>query len=503
MLVILDGWGLAPAGPGNAISMANTPNFDFLWSHYPHLSLAASGEEVGLPAGQIGNSEVGHLNIGAGRVVLQDLPRISNSIKNGSFFKNKVLADTFTYAKKNNKAVHLLGLVSDGGVHSHLSHLLALLEYAKAEKVHEVYIHVFTDGRDVAPKSALKYIAELEKEIKAIGVGKIATVCGRYFSMDRDNRWDRVELAYDAIVSGKGELSDTAQEAISDNYARGVTDEFVRPTVIDPAGQIADGDAVIFFNLRSDRPREISRALIDSKFAGFKRKKTLKELYFVTMTEYDASLAVNGVVFPFEEQKNVLNEVISAEGLKQFHIAETEKYAHVTFFLNGGREKAVAGEDRVLIPSPKVATYDLKPEMSAAGIGEKLLDAIGRYDFIVVNFANADMVGHTGIVKAAIKACEAVDSELGKVVKKGLQLGYNVIVTADHGNAEKMLNRDGTPCTAHTTSLVPFILASNESHKLRRLAEPRLGNIAPTILDLMEIEKPKEMTESSLFLGKS
>lgn len=498
MLVILDGWGLAPASASNAVSVAHTPNFDFLWSHYPHLKLAASGEAVGLPAGQIGNSEVGHLNIGAGRVVLQDLPRISKSIADGSFYKNQVLADTFSYAKDKNKPVHIMGLLSDGGVHSHISHLFALLEYAKSAGVHRVYIHAFTDGRDVEPQSATRYIKALEKEMRLIGVGKLATISGRYYAMDRDHRWDRIQLAYEAMVEGKGELADSATEVIEDNYARGVMDEFIRPTVLDPEGTIGDGDAVIFFNLRSDRPRQLSRALVDPCFSGFKCSGTPKNLHFVTMTEYDSALPTAGVIFPYEEIKNVLSETLSREGKSQFHIAETEKYAHVTFFLDGGKEAASRGEERLLIPSPKVATYDQNPEMSVAGVSKNLLERIDKYDFLVVNFANADMVGHTGKLKAAVKACEAVDAELGKIVKKAQAEGYNVIVTADHGNAEKMLNADGSPCTAHTTNPVPFILIGE--HKLRTLESPKLGNIAPTILNLMNIEKPKEMTESSLCL---
>lgn len=500
MLVILDGWGLAPASATNAVSVAKTPNFDFLWSHYPHLQLAASGEAAGLPVGQMGNSEVGHLNIGAGRVVWQDLPRISNAIKDGSFFKNKVLADTFAYAKEQNKPVHLMGLVSDGGVHSHISHLFALLTAAKHAGVHDVFVHVFTDGRDVAPKSALKYITALEKEMNEIGVGKIATVCGRYYAMDRDNRWDRTKLAHDVLASGKGELADTAEEAIEDNYARGVTDEFIRPTIIDENGTIKSGDAVIFFNLRSDRPRQLCRALVDPHFTGFKRQNAPEKLYFVTMTDYDPTLKTRGVLFPQEKITNILSEVISENCCTQLHIAETEKYAHVTFFLDGGEEAKIKGEDRIMIPSPKVATYDRQPAMSAEEIGQNLLAQIGKYDFIAVNFANADMVGHTGIMKAAVIACEAVDKELGKIVRKAQESGYNVIVTADHGNAEKMVNDNGTPCTAHTVSPVPFILVGDEHVRLKEVAMPKLGNIAPTILDLMKLTKPKEMKESSLCL---
>lgn len=501
MLVILDGWGLAPASPSNAVSVANTPSFDFLWSHYPHLKLAASGEAVGLPVGQIGNSEVGHLNIGAGRVVLQDLPRISSAIKGGTFFKNKVLADTFAYAKNNNKPVHIMGLLSDGGVHSHIYHLFALLEYAKAEGVHEVYVHAFTDGRDVEPQSAMRYVKALEKEMKAIGVGKIATVSGRYYAMDRDNRWDRVQLAYEAIVDGKGELADTAEEVVIDNYARGINDEFIRPTIVDPTGQIKDGDALIFFNLRSDRPRQLGRALVDPNFIGFKRKSFLKKPYFVTMTEYDPVLKTEGIVFPYESITNPLSAVLAAESKSQFHIAETEKYAHVTFFFDGGVEAAPKGEIRVIVPSPKVATYDSTPAMSASEVTQALLKEIGKYDFIVVNYANADMVGHTGKLKAAVKACEAVDAELDKIVKKAQTEGYNVIITADHGNAEKMINGDGSPCTAHTTNPVPFILISAENHKLREISQPKLGNIAPTILEIMNIDKPREMTEASLLIN--
>jgi len=498
MLVILDGWGLAPASSTNAQSVAKTPSFDFLWSHYPHMKLAASGEEVGLPKGQIGNSEVGHLNIGAGRVVWQDLPRISNAIADGSFFQNEVLEKTFLYAKENNKPVHMMGLLSDGGVHSHISHLFSLMKMAKQAGVPEVYIHAFTDGRDVEPKSAEKYIAQLEEQIKLIGIGKIATISGRYYAMDRDNRWDRVERAYNAIVVGEGDLSSSAIQAIEDNYKRGVSDEFVNPTIIDAKGTIQDGDAVVFFNLRSDRPREIARALTDSKFIGFKRAKILKNLHFVTMTDYDPTLKINGVVFPQREIKNILSEVISADGLTQFHIAETEKYAHVTFFFDGGVEKAVQGEDRLLIPSPQVSTYDKKPEMSADEVTKNLLERIGKYDFIVVNYANADMVGHTGMMKPAVQACEAVDKCLGEIVKKAQAEGYNVIVTADHGNVEKMVNADGSPCTAHTTNPVPFILITDGSYKLKDLKSPKLANIAPTVLKMMGVARPHEMEEDCL-----
>lgn len=498
MLVILDGWGLAPASPTNAQSVAKTSNFDFLWSHYPHMKLHASGEEVGLPKGQIGNSEVGHLNIGAGRVVWQDLPRISNAIADGSFYDNEVLEKTFAYAKDNNKPVHMLGLLSDGGVHSHISHLFALMKMAKLVGVPEVYIHAFLDGRDVEPQSAEKYIKQLEEQIERIGIGKIATISGRYYAMDRDNRWDRVEQAYNAMVLGEGDLGDNALQTVEDSYKRGVNDEFISPTVIDSKGLISDGDAVVFFNLRSDRPREIARSLTTPDFRDFKRDKVPKNLYFVTMTDYDPTLPTKGIVFPQKEIKNILSQVIAEDGLTQFHIAETEKYAHVTFFFDGGVEKASKGEDRLLVPSPKVATYDKKPEMSADEVTKSLLERIGKYDFIVVNYANADMVGHTGMMKPAVKACEAVDTCLGEIVKKAETEGYNVIVTADHGNVEKMLNVDGSPCTAHTTNPVPFILVSSEGRKLKDLKSPKLANIAPTILALMGLAKPNEMEADCL-----
>lgn len=500
ILVILDGWGIAPASHTNAVSMARTPNFDFLWSHYPHTKLAAAGEAVGLPVGQMGNSEVGHLNIGAGRVVLQDLPRITKAIKDGDFFNNKVLAETFAYAKKNKKPVHIMGLLSDGGVHSHISHLFAILEYAKKESVHDVFIHAFTDGRDVEPKSALGYIKMLEKEMALIGVGKIATVSGRFYAMDRDHRWDRTQLAYEAIVNGKGDLADSPEEVIQDSYARGITDEFIRPTVIDQSCKINDGDPVIFFNLRSDRPRQLASALVRKDFSSFKRDKSAPIIKLYTLTEYEKSLPTAGVIFPFVKMANTVSDVLSQHGLSQFHIAETEKYAHVTYFFEGGNEFIEKGEDRQIVPSPKVTTYDLSPAMSAVEVGTDLQLNIGKYDFIVVNFANADMVGHTGKLKETIKACEVVDVELGKIIKKAMEKEYNVIVTADHGNAEQMVYKDGSSCTSHTTNPVPFILIGNDKHKLRTMAVPKLGNIAPTVLDLMGTEKPKEMTESSLCL---
>lgn len=500
LLVVLDGWGLAPAGKGNAISLAKTPNFDMLWSKYPHTKLLASGEAVGLPKGQMGNSEVGHLNIGAGRVVMQDLPRITNSIKDSSFFENIELKKAFLQAKKRGKKVHLIGQVSPGGVHSHQDHLYALLEMAKDEGAENVFVHAITDGRDTEPQSADIYITQLENMIKKIGLGKIATISGRYYAMDRDNRWDRIAKAYSAMVLGQGELAKNAVSAIENSYKKSITDEFIRPTIIEQDGLISDEDTVIFFNLRSDRPRELVKALVLDKFSNFKRQKTLKNLYFVTMTEYEADLPVSGVAFPPENIKNTLSEVISDHGYKQFHIAETEKYPHVTFFFNGGREEPFSGETRLVIPSPLVPTYDKKPEMSAEAISTKLMDKIGYYKFIIVNYANCDLVGHTGDTKATIRGVETVDACLGGVVIAARNLGYDVCILADHGNAEKMLNDDGTPCTSHTTNPVPFIIVSNHIDGLKHVSEAKLSDVAPTVLELLKIEKPKEMTGRSLIL---
>jgi 2,3-bisphosphoglycerate-independent phosphoglycerate mutase len=496
LLVILDGWGLAPAGPGNAISLAETPNFDYLWTKFAHTKLLASGEAVGLPEGQMGNSEVGHLNIGAGRVVMQDLPRISESIKHKSFYKNPELKKLFAYAKKHKKPVHLMGLVSDGGVHSHEKHLFALLEFAKKEKMKKVYIHVFTDGRDTPKDSAIDYIKKLEKEINRLKIGRIATICGRYYALDRDNRWERTKLAYLALVSGQGELNTSPEKAIEKSYKRKISDEFIRPVIVDKNGLIKDGDAVIFFNLRSDRPRQLTRSLLLPDFEHFKREKQLKDLYFVTMTEYEKDLPVRGIAFPEHKLKATLAEVIAGEGLSQFHIAETEKYAHVTYFLNGGRETAFPNEDRKLIPSPKVPTYDLKPTMSAEEVTDELIKRIGKYDFIVVNYANPDMVGHTGKLDAAIKAVEKVDECLGHVVEVAGKKDYQTIIVADHGNAEEMRNSDGSPKTSHTVNPVPFILVGGPLTKLT--TQGKLANIAPTILEIMGIEPPDEMTAKPL-----
>jgi len=500
LLVILDGWGLAPAGPGNAIALADTPNFDFIWTKYAHTRLHASGEAVGLPEGQMGNSEVGHLNIGAGRIVWQDLPRITESIENKSFFKNPELKKLFAYAKKNKKPVHLMGLVSDGGVHSHQDHLDALLAMAKKEKVSKVYIHAFTDGRDTGEQSALGYIKKLERVINKTKIGRIATICGRYYAMDRDHRWARTKLAYDALVLGRGELCTSPEKAIEQSYRRKIYDEFIRPVIVDPNGTIKDNDAVIFFNLRSDRPRQISQALLLRHFDEFKIESQPKGLYFVTMTQYQRELPVSGIAFPEQVVEEPLAEVFSKEGLSQFHIAETEKYAHVTYFLNGGKEAPYKGDDRKLIPSPKVPTYDLKPTMSAFEVTDELVKAIGEYDFIVVNYANLDMVGHTGNLNATIKAAEAVDKCLGRVIEIVEQNDYQLIVTADHGNAEEMRNPDGSPKTSHTLNPVPFIMVGQP---LARLSHEKLANIAPTILDAMNLDKPKKMTEKGIMnIGK-
>lgn len=496
LLIICDGWGLAPAGPGNAISLADTPNFDYYWTKYSHIKLGASGEAVGLPKGQMGNSEVGHLNIGAGRVILQDLPRITAAIKDGSFFKNEILIKTFKYAKENNRPLHFLGLLSDGGVHSHEDHLFALLEMAKKFNLKKVFIHAFTDGRDVGPKTALTYVKRLERKINNYKIGRIATISGRFYAMDRDNRWDRIEKAYQAIVLGTGEMAASPEKAVEAAYANDLSDEFIKPTVIHSKGKINDNDAVIFFNLRSDRPRELSKVLVQPNFSGFKREKWLKNLYFVTMTEYEEDLPVTGVIFPPQNVKMCLTETLSKNNKRQFHLAETEKYAHVTFFLNGGVEEPFFGETRLMIPSPKVRTYDLDPEMSARGITAKLDENIGKYDFIVVNYANLDMVGHTGNLKATIIACETVDECLGQAVKKALEQDYDILITADHGNAESMLDNEGKPKTSHTTNPVPLILISD--NRIKNSEEAKLANIAPTILDIMGLGKPKEMTEDSL-----
>jgi len=502
MLMILDGFGIAPESDGNAVRRANTPNLDNLFAKYPHTQLQASGLFVGLPDGQMGNSEVGHLNIGAGRVIYQELTRITKEIEEGGFFKNEALTLAINNVKDNNKSLHLMGLLSNGGVHSHIDHLKGLLKLAKEAGIQNVYVHGFMDGRDVPPTSGKEFIIEIENYMKEIGVGKLATISGRYYAMDRDNRWERVELAYNAMVLGKGEEANSAVEAIERSYADNKTDEFVLPTVIDKNGMIKDGDSVIFFNFRPDRAREITRAINDKVFTGFNRE-TLN-LTFVTMTQYDKTLEGVHIAYKPESITNTLGEYVSKHGKNQLRIAETEKYAHVTFFFNGGVEKENPGEDRALIPSPKVATYDLKPEMSAYEVTDELLKRLDqdKYDMIILNFANPDMVGHTGVVEAAIKAVEAVDECLGKIVNKVLEKDGEVFITADHGNSETMIDfSTGNPYTAHTTNPVPFLWVANNTEG-KGLHEGKLADIAPTILDRMGLDVPAEMTGKTLIESK-
>jgi 2,3-bisphosphoglycerate-independent phosphoglycerate mutase len=497
MLMILDGFGLTDKAEGNAVKAANKPNIDDIFTHYYSTTLGASGLSVGLPEGQMGNSEVGHLNIGAGRVVYQSLTRITKSIKDGDFFENTELNDAVKNVKENNSALHLMGLLSPGGVHSHTGHLKGLLKLAKQNGLKEVYVHAFLDGRDVPPASAKDFIEDIENYMAEIGVGKIATVSGRYYAMDRDNRWERVQLAYNALVLGKGETADSATEAVDKSYDTGKTDEFVLPTVVEQGANIKNKDSVIFFNFRPDRAREITRAINDKNFDGFERE-TL-DLKFITMTEYDSTLQGVEVAFKPESLTNTLGEYVSKLGKKQLRIAETEKYAHVTFFFNGGVEEANKNEDRALIASPKVATYDLKPEMSAYEVTDELLKRLDtdEYDMIILNFANPDMVGHTGIFEAAKTAVETVDVCLGKVVDKILEKDGTVFITADHGNAEQMVDYStGKPMTAHTTDPVPFVYVSNNSKELRD--DGVLADIAPTMLQVMGIEVPVEMTGKSL-----
>ena len=497
MLMILDGWGVAPASDVNAATLAQTPNLDRYFAEFPHTTLEASGMEVGLPEGQIGNSEVGHLNIGAGRIIYQSLTRITKAIKDGDFFDNEVLCACMDKTKNAGKALHLMGLLSDGGVHSNINHLIALLQMAKARGLEKVYVHAFLDGRDVPPKSAVGFIKQLQEAITGMEFGKIATVMGRYYAMDRDNRWDRIEKAYKTLVLGEGNLVADPVQGVEASYEAGVTDEFVEPMVVEGVdAKITSGDGIIFFNFRPDRARQITRALNDAEFPHFERPASALPVNYVCMTQYDATIDAP-VAYPPEEYNDTLGEVLAKEGKHQLRIAETEKYAHVTFFFNGGVEEPNLNEERILINSPKVATYDLQPEMSAYDVTDALLAELDKdkFDVVVLNYANPDMVGHTGVLPAAIKAMEAVDECVGKVVDKVLSLGGSVCITADHGNLEKMAEADGTPHTAHTTNIVPFILVSNEEHKLHSGV---LADIAPTMLELLNIEKPAVMTGSSL-----
>lgn len=502
-LIILDGWGYAPDWGGNAVTESRTPNFDKLWREFPHTTIQASGEYVGLPGHEMGNSEVGHLNLGAGRVVYQDIKRINNAIEDSSFFTNKVLLRAMDQAKKQGNKLHMLGLVSDGGVHSHIDHLYALLEMAKKEKVKSVFIHAITDGRDTEPTSGINQLTHLANKIKELGVGRIASITGRYFSMDRDSRFDRTNKAYEAMVLGKGEKADNPLHAISLAYKNGESDEFIKPIVVDKNGIIEDGDSVIFFNFRSDRARQITTFIIDEHFKKFKRKKILRDIYLVSMIpyyEYDLDMNVHPAFSP-KMIKNPLAQVISEKGMPQFHIAETEKYAHVTYFFNGAREKPFAGEDRILVPSPKVPTYELKPEMSSDHVTKEVIKAIkkDKYKFLLVNYANPDMVGHTGNFEATVKAVETVDKCLGAVIETIKNNDYSAIITADHGNAETMINVEtGGPHTEHTNNPVPLIFFNHE--KLKLLADSALCNVAPMVIELLNLDKPIEMNVDSLIL---
>ena len=503
MLIILDGFGDNQNKDGNAIKLAKTPNIDKLMKKYPNTDIFTSGLAVGLPEGQMGNSEVGHTNIGAGRIVYQELTRITKSIEDGDFFSNPEFIAAIENCKKHNSKLHILGLVSDGGVHSHNRHLYGLLEMAKRRDFEDVYVHCFLDGRDTPPASAESYIVKLQEKMQEKEIGKIASICGRFYSMDRDKRWERVQKCYDALVKGEGKKASSAVKAIEDSYQKEVFDEFVEPTVIcngeEPVATIEKNDSVIFFNFRPDRAREITRALVDPEFNDFETKKDLN-LYFVCFTNYDETMPNVHIAFQKETLHNTFGEYVSKLGYTQLRIAETEKYAHVTFFFNGGEEKLFKGEDRILVPSPKVETYDLKPEMSAYEVTDKVIEAIQKdyYDCIILNYANTDMVGHTGSLEAAIKAVEAMDECVGKVVKLVEEKEGNLLITADHGNAEQMIDyATGEPHTAHTTNPVPLILVT-KNEKLKLKTGGKLADLAPTMLDLMNLEKPEEMTGESL-----
>lgn len=496
-LIIMDGFGINPSERGNAIKAANTPNLDRIFSTCPTTKIGASGLNVGLPDGQMGNSEVGHTNIGAGRVVYQELTRITKSIQDGDFFENEALKAAVENVKAKGTALHLMGLLSNGGVHSHNTHLYALLELAKRYSIDKVFVHCFMDGRDVPPTSGKDFVKELQEKINEIGIGKIATVMGRYYAMDRDNRWERVAKAYDAIVNGEGVKNPDPVAAVEKSYKNDVTDEFIVPVVCAENAGISKDDSVIFFNFRPDRARELTRTLVDPDFNGFERKKGFFPLTYVCMTQYDATMPNADVAFKPEKLTNTFGEYISKLGLTQLRIAETEKYAHVTFFFNGGVEKTYPGEDRVLVPSPKVATYDLQPEMSANKVTDEVVARIksGNYDVIVLNFANCDMVGHTGVFDAAVKAVETVDNCVGRVTKAIADMGGVSLITADHGNADKMIDDDGSAFTAHTTNLVPFAVVGKDC-ELREGG--KLADIAPTMLEIMGIDIPSEMTGESL-----
>lgn len=500
ILVIMDGWGLGKVKSADAIQNANVPFVSSLYGKYPNTTLVTCGEEVGLPDGQMGNSEVGHLNLGAGRIVYQELQRINVAIRTGEFAENRQLLGSIRFAKENGKPLHLLGLVSDGGVHSHLNHIKAICDVCKKEGLQEVYIHAFTDGRDTDPKSGLGFVTELQQHLNN-SVGKIASVSGRYYAMDRDKRWERVKLAYDCLVKGEGPKATDALAAIERSYAADITDEFIKPTVIvdeaqQPLATIKDGDAVICFNFRTDRCREITEVLTQSDNPEFGMEKLI--LHYTTMTMYDQKFQNVHVIFENDNLSNTLGEVLAVHGKKQIRFAETEKYLHVTFFFSGGREEPFAGESRIMVPSPKVATYDLQPEMSAVEITDKLVPEIEKEsaDFICLNYANTDMVGHTGVFSAAVIAAETVDACVNRVVTAGLEHGYTIFLTADHGNADYLVNEDGSPNTAHTLNPVPFFIIDKEWKG--QVKTGKLGDLAPTILTVMGLPVPKEMTGNIL-----
>ena len=503
VLTIMDGFGNNPDQNGNAIAAAKTPRLDRIFSESPGTLIGASGMDVGLPDGQMGNSEVGHTNIGAGRIVYQELTRITKSIEDGDFFRNEAFLAAVENCKRKNSALHLMGLLSDGGVHSHNTHLYGLLRLAKEQGLTRVYVHALLDGRDVPPASAAGYIDQLQAELSRIGCGKLATVMGRFYGMDRDNRWERVGKAYAALVYGEGIATNDAAAAVRHSYTvkdeegKFITDEFVLPTVVNGTERIQSGDSVIFFNFRPDRAREITRTLVDDDFNGFERRGGRPDVFYVCMTQYDASMPNVTVAFRPQSLVNTLGEYLAKQGMTQLRIAETEKYAHVTFFFNGGREVLFDGEDRILVNSPKVATYDLQPEMSAVEVCDKVCEAIesGKYDVVILNFANCDMVGHTGIFEAAVKAVETVDTCVGRVEDATLKMGGVLLLTADHGNADRMLDTDGTPFTAHTTNPVPFAVIGKDC-KLREGG--RLCDISPTILDLLNLPQPEEMSGVSM-----
>ena len=507
LLMILDGWGMPEHGSADALDLAQTPIYDRLWEHYPHSTLGASGPDVGLPEGQMGDSEVGHMNIGAGRVVYQDFTHINREIAEGSFFHNPAFVSAFANAKIEGRALHIMGLVSDGGIHSHIEHLFALIRSAQQRQVTRLFIHCFTDGRDTNKEAALEYILPLQELLTSLKLGKIATVTGRFYAMDRDKRWNRVQQAYDAMVYGVGKQVESAEQAVRSSYAMGDTDEFIKPYVMidewrQPVGLIKEDDSVIFFNYRSDRARELSHAFMDKNFDFFDRGAAPPKTHFVALTSYDDTLFNIEVAYPPHPPVNTLGRVLSRNGLRQLRIAETEKYAHVTFFFNGGVEKMEVKEERVMIPSPNVKTYDLQPEMNAASVTRTVIDRIESkiYDVIILNYANPDMVGHTGNIEATVKSLEFIDTWLGQVQAAVEEAGGTLIVTADHGNVERMKDKDGSPMTSHTTNRVPFIIV-DEGLRHLQLREGKLEDVAPTILHLLGLKQPDEMTGKSLIIS--